>query len=85
MTVLSIRGVEDKVAEKLKNKAKSEGTSVNAVVLSILGESLGLRKKKRNVVYNDLDELAGTWNKEDAEEFKSNISQLETIDESMWK
>ena len=85
MTVLSIRGVDDKVAEELKKKAKSDGCSVNSVVLSILGESLGLKKKKRNIVYNDLDDLAGTWNKKDAKEFKKNISQLEKIDKSMWK
>lgn len=39
---------------------KQEGTSVNATPVKLLKEELGLKKKKRTVVYNDLDHLAGT-------------------------
>lgn len=39
-------------------------------MLRLLKESLGIEKKKRGVVYDDLDHLAGTWSKKDATEFE---------------
>ena len=35
--------------------------------------------------YNDLDSLAGTWNKKDYDEFNENIASFDQIDEEMWK
>jgi hypothetical protein len=46
--------------KKLKERAKEEGTSINAVLLKILKEGLKLEKKPRMVVCHDLDHLAGT-------------------------
>lgn len=68
----------------LKKKAKQEGTSVNTVLLKTLRESLGLKKKKRTVIYNDLDHLAGTWSEKDFLEFQEKIADFETVDKKMW-
>ncbi|MEK7332733.1 MAG: antitoxin, partial [Nitrospirota bacterium] len=62
MSVMTIRGIDDTTAKVLKQKAKKEGVSVNAVLLKTLRESLGLEKKRRTIIYDDLDYLAGTWN-----------------------
>jgi hypothetical protein len=80
-----IRGLDDVTIKALKEKAKQEGTSVNATLVKLLQEELGLRKKKRSVVYNDLDHLAGTWSGMDYKEFQKRIKDFETIDENMWK
>jgi plasmid stability protein len=85
MTTMTLRGIDEKTAEALKERAKSEGTSVNAVTLRILRESLGLDKRKRNVIYNDLDHLAGTWTREEAAEFERNTAVFEKVDEEIWK
>lgn len=45
----------------------------------------GLRKKKRMVVYNDLDHLAGTWSDKEYKEFQKIMKDFETIDETMWR
>ncbi|PIQ93685.1 MAG: antitoxin [Nitrospirae bacterium CG_4_10_14_0_8_um_filter_41_23] len=85
MTVMTIRGLDDLVVKALKEKAKEEGTSVNAVLLKILKKELGLIKKSRTVIYNDLDHLAGTWSEKDYMEFQKRIEDFEKIDENLWK
>lgn len=44
-----------------------------------------MEKKKRNVVYDDLDHLAGTWDSEDIAEFEHVTVVFEMVDEDMWK
>ncbi|KKR30037.1 MAG: hypothetical protein UT63_C0108G0002 [Candidatus Gottesmanbacteria bacterium GW2011_GWC2_39_8] len=84
MSVMTVRGIDDTMAKVLKEKANQEGTSVNTVLLKTLRESLGLKKKKRTVVYNDLDHLAGTWSEKDFLEFQEKIADFETVDKKMW-
>lgn len=85
MTNMTLRGLDEKTAEALKERARKEGTSVNAVTLRLLRESLGTDKRKRKVIYDDLDHLAGTWSREDAAEFERNTAVFEKVDEDLWK
>lgn len=85
MSTMTIRGLDDLTVKTLKEKAKQEGTSVNAALVKLLTEELGLKKKKRMVVYNDLDHLAGTWSDKEYKEFQKIIRDFETIDETIWK
>ena len=85
MTTMTLRGIDDTVAGALKEKARREDTSVNAVMHRILKESLGIEKKKRNAFYDDLDHLAGTWSAQDAAEFEHATAAFEKVDEDMWK
>jgi plasmid stability protein len=85
MSTMTIRGLDELTVTALKEKAKQEGTSVNAALVKLLQEELGLKKKKRTVVYNDLDHLAGTWSDKEYKEFQKRIKDFETIDETMWK
>ena len=85
MATMTLRGIDERIAAVLKEKARKEGSSVNALMLRLLKESLGIDKKKRGVVYDDLDHLAGTWSKKDAAEFERATSVFEKVDEEMWK
>ena len=85
MATMTIRGLDDLTVKALREKAKEEGTSVNATLVKLLKEDLGLKKKKRMVVHNDLDHLAGTWSDKDYKEFQKIMKDFETIDENMWK
>jgi hypothetical protein len=82
---MTLRGIDNTISGALKEKARREDTSVNTVMLRILKEGLGLEKKKRNVVYDDLDHLAGTWSAEAAAEFERATAVFEKVDEDMWK
>ncbi|MDD2366165.1 MAG: hypothetical protein PHN84_08385 [Desulfuromonadaceae bacterium] len=85
MTTMTLRGVDDTIAAVLKEKARQEETSVNALMLRILRESLGIDKKKRSAIYNDLDSLAGTWSGQESDDFLRATAVFEKVDEDMWK
>ncbi len=83
MNTITVRGIDNEVSRALKEKAKKERTSVNSIILEVIKEALGL--KKRKTIYHDLDHLAGTWNEKDFKDFKNKITDFETIDEKIWK
>ena len=85
MGTMTLRGIDDRIAGALKDRARKENASVNTVMLKILKESLGLEKKKRSALYDDLDHLAGTWSEQDAAEFERATAVFETVDADMWK
>ena len=85
MPTMTVRGIDEKLAQALKNKAHQEGVSVNAMTLRLIRESLGLDKTGRVDGYNDLDHLAGTWTQDDAEEFRHATAVFEQIDKDMWR
>ena len=85
MTTMTLRGIDETISGALKERARREDTSVNAVMIKILKEALGIEKKKRTAVYDDLDHLAGTWNTQDSNEFMQATAVFEKVDEDMWK
>ncbi len=85
MATITLRGIDERIAGALKERARKEDTSVNTVMLRILKKSLGLEKKKRIALYDDLDHLAGTWSGQDAAEFEQATAAFEAVDKGMWK
>ena len=85
MTTMTLRGIDETLAQTLKELARNQGISLNALALRLIREATGIDKRKRTIVYSDLDTLAGTWCKEDEESFQAAIHALETVDEEMWK
>lgn len=82
---MTVRGIDEITSSALRERACRDGVSVNALTLRIIKEGLGLEKKKRITVYDDLDRLAGTWSVEDAAEFERAVSIFEKVDEDLWK
>lgn len=85
MTTMTLRGIDEPLAHTLKEMARNQGISLNALALRLIREASGIDKLKRTLVHYDLDTLAGTWCKEDVVAFQAAIHPLETIDEEMWK
>ena len=85
MTTMTLRGIDDTLAQTLKELARNQGVSLNALALRLIREATGVDKRKRTLVHHDLDTFAGTWSKEDEEVFLNATRSLETIDEEMWK
>jgi hypothetical protein len=85
MKAITIRGIEPSVADKLKNKAKTEGKSVNQFVKDIIKEHLGVGgKKKHTAIYHDLDHLFGRWSEEEFKKIEGKIKQERTIEKELW-
>ncbi len=82
---ITVRGIDEKTSSALKEKARRDGISINALTLRIIKEALGLEKRGRAAVYDDLDYLAGTWCDQEAAEFEQAISVFEDVDDDLWK
>jgi len=80
---LALRGIEPDLRSALEAEAARTGTSLNALILRLLRESLGLAKAAN--LCHDLDALAGVWSREEADEFTEAIRCFEEIDRSLWE
>ena len=86
MPNLSIRGLDDKALAALKKRAAKEDASVNALVLRLIEQGLGLRRAKPALHrHDDLDALAGSWRKNDAIEFERATAPFGKVDAKLWK
>lgn len=85
MAVMTIRGIDERMAKILKDRAAKEGSSINALMLKVLREFLQPGGAKKNILFDDLDHLAGTWSLQDAAEFEKNTAAFEQIDDTLWK
>jgi hypothetical protein len=79
---LALRGIDLALRSALEAEASRLGLSLNALVLRVLRDSLGLTETAD--LHHDLDALAGVWSREEAEEFTDAIRHFEEVDASLW-
>lgn len=85
MTTLSIRGLDAQALAALKKRAALEDASVNALVLRLIDQGLGLQPAKPALKrHDDLDALAGTWSAAEAAEFEAATGPLQRVDPGLW-
>jgi len=86
MSNISIRGLDEKALADLKARAAREGASVNALVLRLIAEGLGHRRAKPvQHRHDDLDALAGRWNKREGAAFECATAPFREVDPKLWK
>ncbi len=86
MKNLSIRGLDDKTHAALERRAANEESSVNALVVRLIEQGLGRRRAKAVLTrHDDLDALAGTWRKQDANAFERATAPFSKVDHELWK
>ena len=76
----TLRGIPRRVDSALRRKAKREGVSLNRAALHAIAHGLGLDDEKP--VYDDLDDLAGTWVEDPA--FDEAIREIDSVDPDLW-
>ena len=82
MNQITLRNIPENIYKQLRQLAHKNDTSINKTILYLLKKSFGLEEdvnKKR-----DLSDLAGTWNRDQAEEFDENIKVFQEIDNEVW-
>ena len=85
MKTVTVRGIDNALADKLKDIAKQEGKSVNQLIIDTLKKSCGLEKKKMfTQVYRDLDHLFGKWSNEEFDRIQGKIEAERKIDPELW-
>lgn len=80
----NLRGLSPHVMNSLKRQAKDLRISVNALIVRLIEEGLGLTEKPRRIVHHDLDFFFGTWSEKESKEFEENVKVFEKIDKEFW-
>jgi plasmid stability protein len=76
---MTIRGVPEDVAGKLRRLSKRRGQSVNTTVIEILRQAVGSDARR--------DRLAryATWTSDDLAQLEVAVAAQRVIDESLWR
>ncbi len=77
----TIRGVPSAVDLALRERARTEGKSLNEAVLDALAEASGAARAPRN--RRDLSDVAGTWKPDKAVD--AALADQDRIDEELWR
>ncbi|MBN2497785.1 MAG: hypothetical protein JXR96_24535 [Deltaproteobacteria bacterium] len=85
MKSMTIHGLDEELAEKIREKAAAEKTSINKTIKKLLEQALGLRPREEGRHAAEFAEFCGVWSDEDRDEFDRAIADLEEIDESEWR
>jgi hypothetical protein len=81
-TVLTLRGVDPALRSALETEAVRLGLSLNALILHTLR---GVYQSGHDSpLHHDLDALAGSWSREEADEFRAAVEAFEEIDPMLW-
>ena len=84
MNQLTVRGISDELSDSIRQLALSEGISLNQAALKLLRKGAGLTEGSgnENAIGTSLDDLFGTWSRDEAEEFNAALAVFEKVDES---
>jgi hypothetical protein len=82
---LTIRAIGPRLRAALEREATRRGKSLNKTVLELLAETLHLADSRPSQQHDDLDELAGTWSKSEAERFDEALRAQRQVDAKLWR
>lgn len=80
-TQYTLRAVPSAIDRALRQRARKEAKSINAVAVEALARGLDLVAKP--VEHTDLDALIGSWQDDPA--FDRAMADFERVDEDAWK
>lgn len=82
MKAITLRNLPPGLVKTIRQKAEEQGTSINKAVITLLEQRTGSGSKKngKKALHDDLDSLAGSWTREEAEEFDKSLASQRTID-----
>jgi hypothetical protein len=85
MKSITIHGVDDYLASRLKQVAQAGGTSVNQAVKRLLEEALGMKPRPRGHNREQFKKFCGVWSSDDLDAFQRATADLERVDERDWQ
>ncbi|WP_139786806.1 hypothetical protein [Desulfamplus magnetovallimortis] len=85
-TTITIKNLDEFSIEWINQKAKLQGVNFEDIIVQLIHDQIRAGEKKTELVqYNDLDPLAGTWNRKEADEFLKSIDKFDQVDEKLWQ
>ncbi len=86
MKATTVRNFPPEVARAVRERAATGRISSNRAIIELLETAIGRRRPKRpQDGHHDLDQLAGTWTKEEAARFEVALREQRAIDPELWK
>ncbi|MBH0203602.1 MAG: hypothetical protein HP496_15205 [Nitrospira sp.] len=85
MKAVTLRNLPASLDRTIRQRAKKKGVSVHKVVISLLEDHLGEAEARPVRRYHDLDDLAGSWTRREAEAFEKTLAKQRTADPEVWK
>ena len=83
---MTLRGLDPRLAAKLREVARREGKSMNQTALDALRQQFGLDKPRRFTgVHSDLDHLFGRWDEDEFARIQGKIDSERRIDPELWQ
>ena len=83
---MTLRGLDPRLAARLRDVARREGKSMNQTVLDALRSQFGLDKPRRfTEVHRDLDHLFGRWDEDEFTRIQQKIDSERRIDSELWQ
>jgi hypothetical protein len=80
MADVLVRGIDGATLARLKADARRRGVSVNRLIVEALQREHG----GGGAASDDLDALAGSWSKAEAEAFAAAVAPFSEVDPSLW-
>lgn len=74
---ISLPSIDDATAARLRIEAERRGITIEELVLELVQQGI---ENLATPPYHDLDALAGTWSKEQEDEFLKAIAEFEQVD-----
>ena len=81
MPQYTIRNVPESLDHELRERAKRKGMSLNDAAVEAIKRGLGVADT--DVIYDDLDDLIGTWKSD--HEFDRAIAEQDKVDSDAWQ
>ncbi len=83
MTQITLRGLDPEMEREIRRMAREGRKSLNRVILDMIYQYAGFKKREKRAPAESLRKLAGGWSEKDAMEFQEAINSSEQIDEEM--
>ena len=84
MRVITLRKLPLKLEKRLVATARERGWSLSQTVIRLLEDRLNEVPRRTSESRDALDELAGTWSLEEAQEFDRLVAEGRQIDPEVW-
>lgn len=84
MKALTLRNLPPHLVSAITRRAAERGTSMTRAVISLLEDALEAKPRMRPP-YHDLDDLAGSWTREEAAAFDEALGEQRAIDRDGWR
>jgi hypothetical protein len=77
--------MDPEVEQEIRRMARKSGKSLNRVILDLIYQYTGYKKKEKRPPADSLKNLSGGWSEKEALEFFESIKSCGQIDEEMWR